>query len=59
MAYLLRGTNEAGDPVEVVVDGCWRCGAMINVMLVSLDEHVERAHPLPLDQGRHVLRDDH
>lgn len=60
MVYLLRGTNEDGDPVEVAVESCWRCGVMINVYLLSMAEHVERAHPVPGprrpdDVARHAL----
>lgn len=59
MAYLLRGTNESGDPIDMSVECCWRCGNLVNIMLVTMEEHIDRAHPLgavPRDlDGRHAL----
>lgn len=54
--YLLRGTDEAGEPVELRVELCWRCGSLVAVSLVSMFEHVDRMHPV--QTSRHALRED-
>lgn len=45
--YLLRGTDDNGDPVDLPVEPCWRCGVPVVTSLVSMAEHVDRAHPVP------------
>jgi hypothetical protein len=45
--YLLRGMDEAGDPVDLPMVVCWRCGVPVMTSLVSMTEHVDRMHPLP------------
>lgn len=67
--YFVRGVNEYGDPLDLVLEVCWRCGIPVVTNLVSMDEHVERAHPappvaspepptVPRLQRRHALPDD-
>lgn len=45
MAYMIRSVNEQGEPVDLFIDVCWRCGMPVVTNLVSMDEHVDRAHP--------------
>lgn len=66
MAIRVRGWDDQyGREVELVLEGCWRCGALVNVLWTSLTEHVERAHPVPPGteavgpaEPRHALNDD-
>lgn len=46
MECIVRGDDEQG-PVELRGAMCWRCGALVVTDLVSMAEHVDRAHPLP------------
>lgn len=51
--YRLHGENEAGDPVSVPVETCWRCLALVNLSAGSMEDHNDRQHP-----PRHSLADD-
>jgi hypothetical protein len=51
MRYRIPAYNEYGDPADLVVEGCWRCGMLVNIMLMSIDEHVEVAHPVVPQRG--------
>lgn len=43
--YYLRGENEAGDPVLVMVETCWRCICLVNLSIGSMEDHADRMHP--------------
>lgn len=53
--YYLRGVDERGRPVDIPVESCWRCLAMVNLTLGTMEDHVERIHPLP--EARHALHE--
>jgi hypothetical protein len=58
---MLRGLSEQGDPVDIVLEICWRCGLPVSTFHVPMDEHVDRMHPTDDDAdadavGRHFLR---
>jgi hypothetical protein len=43
---LLRGVDDNGDPIDVCVDTCSSCGALIDLAVTDLDGHYESAHPV-------------
>jgi hypothetical protein len=42
---LLRGVDDNGDPIEISVEPCPSCGALVYLMVMSLDEHARAVHP--------------
>lgn len=47
MAYIVRGVDDQGQPAELVVEVCWRCGVPVVTSMVDMAEHVDREHPSP------------
>lgn len=59
MDYRVPAFDEYGNPVDLILSFCWRCGVPVNLMLTSLEEHAERVHPAPeYPPSRHALRED-
>lgn len=55
--YRVYAVTEDGDPVQLPVEVCWRCGGPVLTSMVSMAEHVDRMHPVAA-APRHALVDD-
>jgi hypothetical protein len=43
---LVRTVDANGDPVDVAVEPCGACGALIDLAVMSLQEHHDAVHPV-------------